>query len=53
MWDEADRVMALVKEHLARRPAMEPRDIYKLLYQGMRGPEHHHLLQFHGTIGNM
>ena len=40
MWDEADRVMALIKEHLARRPAMEPRDLYKLLYQGVRGPEH-------------
>ena len=23
-----------------RRPGMEPRDIYKLLYQGVRGPEH-------------
>ena len=32
--------MALLKEHLARRPAMEPRDLYKLLYQGVRGPEH-------------
>lgn len=27
-------------EHLARRPAMEPRDVYKLLYQGVRGPGH-------------
>jgi hypothetical protein len=40
MWDEADRVMALIKEHLVQRPAMEPRDLYKLLYQGVRGLEH-------------
>lgn len=40
MWDKADRVIALIEEHLARRPAMEPRDLYKLLYQGVRGPEH-------------
>ncbi len=25
---------------LARRPAQEPRDVYKLLYQGLLGPEH-------------
>jgi hypothetical protein len=30
----------LIQEHLARRPGMELRDIYKLLYQGVRGPEH-------------
>jgi hypothetical protein len=40
MWDKADWVIALIKEHLARRPAIEPRDWYKLLYQGVRGPEH-------------
>lgn len=33
-------MIALLQEHLARRPGMEPRDIYKLLYQGVRGPEH-------------
>ena len=26
--------------HLARRPLLEPRDVYKLLYQGLLGPEH-------------
>lgn len=40
MWDNADGVIALIKEHLARRPGMEARDVYKLLYQGVRGPEH-------------
>jgi hypothetical protein len=40
MWDKADQVIALIQEHLARRPGMAPRDVYKLLYQGVRGPEH-------------
>ena len=40
MWAEIDQVMGLVEEHLARRPGMEPRDVYKLLFQGIRGPEH-------------
>jgi hypothetical protein len=40
MSNGTDPVVALVKEHLARRPVMEPRDVYKLLYQGVRGPEH-------------
>ena len=30
----------LIDEHLARHRAMEPRDAYKLLYQGVLGPEH-------------
>jgi len=30
----------LIDEHLARHPAMEPRDVYKLLYQGVLGLEH-------------
>lgn len=30
----------LVAQHLAQRPAMQPRDVYKLLFQGVRGPEH-------------
>jgi len=40
MWDKIDGIMMLVQEHLARRPAMALRDVYKLLYQGVRGPEH-------------
>jgi hypothetical protein len=38
MWN--NKVMFLVQEHLALRPLGEPRDIYKLLYQGVMGPEH-------------
>lgn len=30
----------LIAEHCQRYPALEPRDVYKLLYQGLRGPEH-------------
>jgi len=30
----------LIDEHLARRPLMAPADVYKLLYQGVLGPEH-------------
>ncbi len=40
MWHNIDQVIALIQEHLARRPAMAPQDVYKLLYQGVRGPEH-------------
>jgi len=40
MWQNADLILALIEEHLARRPATTLRDIYKLLYQGVRGPEH-------------
>jgi hypothetical protein len=40
MWNNPDQVTRLIAEHLTRRPAMQPRDIYKLLYQGVRGPEH-------------
>lgn len=36
----AAQLMNLLQEHLSRRPGMEPRDVYKLLYQGVRGPEH-------------
>ena len=35
-----DGFESLIAQHLARRPAMEPADVYKLLYQGVRGPEH-------------
>jgi hypothetical protein len=37
---EVEQITALIGEHLSRRPGMEPRDIYKLLYQSVRGPEH-------------
>jgi hypothetical protein len=30
----------LLQKHIAWYPLMEPRDIYKLLYQGIMGPEH-------------
>jgi len=30
----------LIDQHCQRYPALEPRDVYKLLYQGLRGPEH-------------
>ncbi|MBN2147809.1 MAG: hypothetical protein JW726_10490 [Anaerolineales bacterium] len=40
MWHKIDLLIALIQQHLARRPAMAPRDVYKLLYQGVRGPEH-------------
>lgn len=35
-----DDWIILVKKVIARRPQMQARDIYKLLYQGMLGPEH-------------
>jgi hypothetical protein len=40
MWTDPDPFISLLSEHLARRPGMRPRDVYKLLYQGVRGPEH-------------
>jgi len=40
MWDEGNRVMVVIQEHLAVRLAMEPHDLYKLLYQGVRVSEH-------------
>lgn len=40
MWDKADPLVSILEAHLAQRPAMELRDIYKLLYQAVRGPEH-------------
>jgi hypothetical protein len=39
MWKRASLTL-LIDEHLARHPVMEPRDVYKLLYQGVLGPEH-------------
>lgn len=32
--------LILIDKHIERRPLMEVRDVYKLLYQGIRGPEH-------------
>jgi len=39
MWKRAP-LIRLIDEHIARHPAMEPSDVYKLLYQGVLGPEH-------------
>ena len=39
MWKRAC-LTYLIAEHLAWHPAMEPRDVYNLLYQGVLGPEH-------------
>jgi hypothetical protein len=40
MWNDSRQISSLISAHLARRHGMEPRDVYKLLYQGVRGPEH-------------
>jgi hypothetical protein len=40
MWDSTATVARLVDDHLIHYPAMEPTDVYKLLYQGVLGPEH-------------
>jgi hypothetical protein len=40
MWDEGNRIMVVIQEHLVVRLAMEPHDLYKLLYQGVRVSEH-------------
>ena len=40
MWDSPAAVVRLIDDHLARYPAMKPADVYKLLYQGVLGPEH-------------
>ena len=39
MWND-EAVGRLIEEHWARYRAMTPRDVYKLLYQGVLGPEH-------------
>jgi len=39
MWKRVS-LAHLIDKHLAQHPAMEPRDVYKLLYQGVLGPEH-------------
>ena len=37
---EAEQLVELLKKHLAVRPGMEARDLYKLLFQSVCGPEH-------------
>lgn len=39
MWEET-ALIALIEGHRGRHPAMEVADVYKLLYQGVLGPEH-------------
>jgi hypothetical protein len=40
MWHSQTAMTQLIGGHVERRPAMEPRDVYKLLYQGILGLEH-------------
>jgi hypothetical protein len=40
MQDDPDSLLKLIQQHLSWYPLMEPRDIYKLLYQGVMGSEH-------------
>jgi hypothetical protein len=40
MGTDPDPLIALLSKHITRRPGMGPRDVYKLLYQSVRGPEH-------------
>jgi hypothetical protein len=40
MWRSQRALTQLIGEHVERRSAMEPRDVYKLLYQGILGLEH-------------
>jgi hypothetical protein len=40
MQDETASMLGLIQQHLSWYPLMEPRDIYKLLYQGVMGSEH-------------
>jgi hypothetical protein len=37
---DPEGLFALLQQHLSWYPLMEPRDIYKLLYQGVLGSEH-------------
>ena len=37
---QPDALARLIDGHLVSYPAMEPADVYKLLYQGVLGPEH-------------
>jgi len=40
MQDDPEGLLELIKLHLSWYPLIEPRDIYKLLYQGALGSEH-------------
>ncbi len=40
MWKSRMSLARLIAEHMARHPVMEPCGVYKLLYQGVLGPEH-------------
>ncbi len=40
MWRSPARLAPLIDDHVERRPAMEPRDVYKLFYQGIMGLGH-------------
>jgi hypothetical protein len=40
IWRSREALTVLIQGHLTRYPAAEPRDVYKLLYQGVLGPEH-------------
>jgi len=39
MWEALD-LERLIEEHLSRHVAMAVPDVYKLLFQGVLGPEH-------------
>jgi hypothetical protein len=40
IWRSREALAPLIETHLVRHLAAEPRDIYKLLYQGVLGSEH-------------
>jgi len=40
MPDQLESLVKLFHQHISWYPRMEPRDLYKLLYQGVMGPEH-------------
>ena len=40
IWHDSEGLIRLIDQHLQWYPSMEPRDVYKLLYQGVLGPEH-------------
>ncbi len=40
MQNNPEGLLSLLEQHLSWYPVMEPRDIYKLLYQGVMGSEH-------------
>lgn len=40
IWHDSEGLIRLIDQHLQWYPSMAPRDAYKLLYQGVLGPEH-------------